>query len=225
MYHGTSSNQYTIPLCCSLLNSFGKMSFIEVKTGGNMDRRQRKTREAIFAAFIDLLSEKNFAQITVGEIIERADIGRATFYSHFETKDFLLKELCEELFCHIFDEMTEEKNNHNHIFTCDAPDSVFLHLLEHLKRNDNNVLKLLSSRNNELFLQYFKQNLRKLVESRLAMFESERSAKLPESFWVNHIVSTFAETVRWWIDNDMSESPETIAEYFFLAVLFETIIL
>ncbi len=54
-----------------------------------MDRRRRKSREAIFAAFSELLSKKNFSQITVGEIIEQADIGRATFYSHFETKDYL----------------------------------------------------------------------------------------------------------------------------------------
>ena len=68
-----------------------------------MDRRQRKTREAIFSSFINLLSKKTYEHITVGEIIDNADIGRATFYSHFETKDFLLKELCDELFCHIFD--------------------------------------------------------------------------------------------------------------------------
>lgn len=183
-----------------------------------MDRRQRKTREAIFTAFIELLSKKDFAQITVGEIINQADIGRATFYSHFETKDFLLKEMSEELFCHIFDAMNEEKANHRHIFDCNAPESVFLHLIQHLKKNDNNILELLSSQNNELFLQYFKQNLGELVASQLTLFESRKSEKLPESFWINHITSTFVETIKWWIDNNMRESPETITEYFFLAV-------
>ena len=96
-----------------------------------MDRRQRKTREAIFKAYTELLSEKNASQITVGEIIERADVGRATFYAHFETKDYLQKELCEELFCHIFDSMAEIRNDHRHIFDCDAHDSEFLHLFRH----------------------------------------------------------------------------------------------
>ena len=62
-----------------------------------MDRRQRKTREAIFAAFSALLARKDFTHITVGEILELADVGRATFYAHFETKDFLLKAFCDEL--------------------------------------------------------------------------------------------------------------------------------
>ena len=49
-----------------------------------MDRRQRKTREAIFRAFTSLLSNKEFGQITVGQIIQQADVGRATFYALFE---------------------------------------------------------------------------------------------------------------------------------------------
>ena len=103
-----------------------------------MDRRQRKTREAIFSAFTALLSEKDLGQITVGDIIERADIGRATFYAHFETKEFLLKEMCRELFCHIFDS-AEENNNHKHIFDCDSEDSAFLHLFRHFHKNDHKI--------------------------------------------------------------------------------------
>ena len=183
-----------------------------------MDRRQRKTREAVFNAFTELLSKKDFNQITVGEIIERADVGRATFYSHFETKDFLLKEFCEELFCHIFDAENNKMHEHRHIFECDGSDSVFLHLFQHLQKNDNNILALLSSQNNELFLRYFKINLESLTESHLSLFESRRDISLPDSFWKNHIVSTFVETVKWWIENGMQENPETITDYFFKIV-------
>ena len=183
-----------------------------------MDRRQRKTREAIFGAFIDLLSEKEYSKITVGEIIKNADVGRATFYSHFETKDYLLREMCEELFCHIFDATEDRDQEHRHIFHCDAPDSVFLHLFRHLLNNDNNILTLLSGQNNELFLQYFKDNLKKVAESQLPQFAERKSEKLPDSFWINHIASVFVETLRWWIDNGMKETPEVITEYFHLTV-------
>ena len=182
-----------------------------------MDRRQRKTREGIFNALIVLLAQKEFGQITVSEIIEQADISRATFYAHFETKEFLLKALCEELFCHIFDGV-ENHANHRHIFDCDAPDSVFLHLVQHLQKNDNHILDLLAGQNNELFLQYFKTNLQKLVESELPSFAHRMDAKLPESFWVDHIASVFVDTIRWWIAGGMKESPEAITEYFYLAV-------
>lgn len=182
-----------------------------------MDRRQRKTREAIFKAFTQLLSEKDVNKITVGEIIERADIGRATFYAHFETKDSLLSELCQELFCHIFDSM-ESHTAHRHIFQCDAPDSVFLHLFQHLQKNDNQILELLSLQNSDLFLRHFKAGLIKLVESQFEAFEGSRAQGLPKDFWVNHIASTFVETVRWWIDHNMQQSPELITEYFLLAV-------
>jgi len=180
-----------------------------------MDRRQRKTREAIFNSFMELLSKKDFNQITVGEIIEGADIGRATFYSHFETKDFLLKELCGELFCHIFDTENYNEHRHWHIFNCSGSDSVFLHLFQHFNKNDNHILDLLSSQNNELFLKYFRGDLETLIESHLGLFESQKKEGIPESFWKNHIASTFVETLKWWIDNGMKETPETITEYFF----------
>ncbi len=179
-----------------------------------MDRRQRKTRDAIFKAFIAMLSEKNLNHITVGEIIERADVGRATFYAHFETKDFLIKELCEELFCHIFDALEDRNCTHQHIFSCDAPDSVFLHLFQHFKQNDNHLLELLSSPNNDLFLRYFKTGLVKLIESQLESFLTDNVKELPKDFLVNHIAGTFVETLRWWIEKDMEQSPETITAYF-----------
>ncbi len=191
-----------------LLNEVKKMY------GMKMDRRKRKSRETIFKAFIKLLSERDFNRITVAEIIEEADVGRATFYAHFETKDYLLKELCKELFCHIFDSTTNENTEHRHIFECHESDSEFLHLFKHLEKNDNYILELLSGRNNDLFLNYFKTNLMELVKKRFHSFELKENKILPEDFIINHITTTFIETVRWWVDNGRKETPEEINKYF-----------
>ena len=182
-----------------------------------MDRRQRKTREAIFNAFIELLSKKSASSITVGEIIEKADIGRATFYSHFETKDHLLSEMCDELFCHIFDSMDDRHGDHKHIFDCDAPSSVYLHLFRHLQKNDNHILELLCDEQNEVFLRYFKKGLLKLAGSTIGE-HPEILGSVPKDYFANIIAATFIETVRWWVKDKMRGSPEEITGYFLVAI-------
>lgn len=179
-----------------------------------MDRRRRKTRDAIFNAFTRLLEKRAYSQITVQDIIDEADIGRATFYAHFETKDFLLKELCEELFDHIIDTAMGHPHVHGRYSCGKATDSVFLHLIQHLKENDRNILALLSSRNNDIFLQYFKNNLGKLIHIRFAEQGRLKSTELPEDYIVNHLSASFVETVSWWLRNGTKETPEQIAGYF-----------
>lgn len=183
-----------------------------------MDRRQKKTRDAIFKAFTELLAQKNYNQIAVQEIIDAANVGRTTFYAHFETKDYLLKDLCEELFGHIIDTATGPPHGHEHDSGRSTSDSVFLHLIRHLQENDRNILALLSSQNNEIFLRYFKSNLKKLILTQYADQGLLKKSKLPEDYLVNHISSTFVETVDWWLSHQRKESPEEITAYFWALI-------
>ena len=48
------------------------------------------------------VTRKIYQKNADGNFIEVADIGRATFYAHFETKDALLKAICSDIFEHIF---------------------------------------------------------------------------------------------------------------------------
>ena len=48
------------------------------------DRRVNRTKRQIKKALINLLSKKALSRITVSEITELADIGRGTFYTHYQ---------------------------------------------------------------------------------------------------------------------------------------------
>ena len=67
-----------------------------------MDRRIAKPRKAIFQAFLSLLNEKGYDDMRVQDVIDKADVGRSTFYAHYASKEALLEELCHDLFHHLF---------------------------------------------------------------------------------------------------------------------------
>lgn len=181
-----------------------------------MDRQQQKTREAIMEAFTALLAEKSYHKITVQEIIDTANVGRSTFYAHFETRDFLLKVFCEQLFSHILSSSIAGACSCGHgvTFSRNGPKSVFLHLLYHLQENENHILDLLESDSNEVFLRYFKNSLNQLIRSRFINQNLAVDSSLPRDFLINHISSSFVEMVFWWIKGRRKQSPEELDRYF-----------
>ena len=81
----------------------------ELPSREKMDLRIRRTRGAIREAFVALMKKKEYAAITVTDISEQADINRKTFYAHYETKEQLLAQLIEEMFCDLLDTLMYPK--------------------------------------------------------------------------------------------------------------------
>ncbi len=170
-----------------------------------MDRRQQKTRKAIFIAFRKLLERKRYDHITVQEIIDEANVGRSTFYAHFETKDSLLLALCEDLFYHIFEHDPCPWNGRDNDL-----ENKLAHTLWHIQQEKTNLSGILLSDSSELFMIYFKKHIRELFELHLSCFNHQ----VPKEFLLNHLTGSFAETVLWWMKENTSPSPETMASYF-----------
>ena len=170
-----------------------------------MDRRQKKTREAIFSAFIELLGKRKYENITVQDIIDKADVGRSTFYSHFETKDHLLREICSDIFDHIIEgavcSYCEESND---------LESTLSHLLIHLRESRTYVTGLLRSDSSDIFLRYLHEYLTKLFSK----YVSDFYTSVPTDFLINHLTGSFVQTIRWWVNEGMQTSPEQTAHYF-----------
>lgn len=175
-----------------------------------MDRRQQKTRDAIYNAFALLLQKKHFNNITVQEIIDEANVGRSTFYAHFETKDMLLKEMCTDIFDHIFAEHLTSETTHDFSLSADGLQIKLTHLLYHFREDKQGIARVLCSESGDLFMGFFREYMTEMF----ARYQSVFPCEVPVDFVLEHLTGSFAEAVRWWIGNDMKESPEKVTEYY-----------
>ena len=177
--------------------------FLESVRKKDMDRRIQKSRQAIYQAFITLLNQQSYEKITVQKLIDEANVGRSTFYAHFETKEALLEEVCQDLFEHTFIGYQKEMT----LF------ELLAHLFLHFKRNQDKIATLLLS-NNSYFTKRLKNQLEvylfPMVEKNILLHK----AHLPKDFLKNYVTSTFVETVTWWLQHSKKLDEETIAKYY-----------
>ena len=175
-----------------------------------MDRRQKKTRQAIFDALAELLMSKTYEKITIQDIIEKADVGRSTFYAHFETKDELLHSICSELLSHIVHAAHDGSHTHG-LKECDEkPLSVFCHSLKHLQENDHNIMRLLACESNKIFIGYFSRLVEEVVRTQLPLKESAARLGVPEEFLLQHITQSYISMVEWWLKSNPELTPQEL---------------
>ena len=176
--------------------------FVQIVHMSTQDRRITKTRKAIYTAFLQLLNQKNFETITVQEIIDLADVGRSTFYSHYESKELLLDELCRYLFHHLFE---REEN-----ITTEA---YLAHIFSHFKKNQDHVSSLLLSKND-----YFLRQLQKELEHHVyPMVEADLQIihpKIPTSYLKHFVVTNFIETLTWWLKKGKSYTEKEVIGFY-----------
>lgn len=182
-----------------------------------MDRRIQKTRDSIFEAFTSLLSQKTYSKITVQEIIDEANIGRSTFYSHFETKDDLLKALSTNIFNHIFSEDLDSETTHDFSEKENLLNNKIAHVFYHLRDSKRDIKTIFKDEAEDIFLSSFKMYLEKMFENHISFYGLDN---VPRYYLFNHVITSFINTVKWWINTDMIESPEDMAEYFLNVVPF-----
>lgn len=170
------------------------------------DRRINKTKKAIYQAFLQLLNSKRYETITVQEIIDLADVGRSTFYSHYESKELLLDELCRYLFHHLFE-------REEHLSTEDYLAHIFLHF----KKNQDHITSLLLSKN-DYFLRQLQKELRHHVYPMVVPYLQTVHPKIPSSYLKHLVVSHFIETLSWWLKKGKSYTEQEVVQ-FYLVIL------
>lgn len=166
------------------------------------DRRINKTKKAIYQAFLQLLNSKRYETITVQEIIDLADVGRSTFYSHYESKELLLDELCRYLFHHLFE-------REEHLSTEDYLAHIFLHF----KKNQDHITSLLLSKN-DYFLRQLQKELRHHVYPMVVPYLQTVHPKIPSSYLQHFVVTNFIETLTWWLREGKAYNEQEVIQFY-----------
>lgn len=180
-----------------------------------VDRRVRRTKKSLENALIDLTLEKEYDEITIQEITERADVGYRTFFRHYSDKDELLQDVLSTTIMELRELMsppTPEILVDPNYKPADFKEGVIL--FRHVQEHCDLYRVLLRSE-------------RTIVESVMALTVQEVEASLGElelpgfsiEILANHMAWGTLALVRWWLDSEMPYSPEIMGEYSFRLIV------
>ena len=172
------------------------------------DARVRRTRDALGDALVALMQEKPFDTITVQEVLDRANVSRSTFYTHYSDKDDLLMSDAEEF----FEALSMALSAHG-----DKSDRVFpvQEFFTHLSNVQPFFKALVKSGKYQENMELARGHFARGIERRLS--ELPRSKSIPPN-QLPAIAFTHAgallSLLTWWLDRGMRESPQEMDEFF-----------
>jgi AcrR family transcriptional regulator len=171
------------------------------------DRRSRRTRRLLGAALVALMLEKRYDLITVQEIIDRANVGRSTFYAHYLDKEDLLQSESAELIARLSAHMDLSAGGRRIIPS--------LELLHHLRESQALISALRRGRAIEPVVKTMQAQLSRQVETRLARrLPAGAVPTVPLPVVAQYVTGVLLTLFQWWLDREMPESPEQLDEYF-----------
>lgn len=174
-----------------------------------IDRRIARTRTALYDALVALIRERDYAAIRVEDIVERANVGRSTFYAHFKSRDDLLARSLERLRA----ELSASIEGIAKPGLGDVSRALFRHIDGHRDIHAS----LAGSAGGEIVLQAIAANLAHVVRGLLPVTQRPR---LPRELAIAHVTSTFLTVLRWWLDRNPTV-PWEEADALFRDILLE----
>lgn len=168
------------------------------------DRRVQRTRRHIHEAFFGLMREKGYEAVTVQDILDRADVGRSTFYAHFSGKQEVLFNGLEGLGAWLREQHRAAPK------TGDGPGLGFsLAMFDHVGGQRALYRSMVGKESGLLVLRHMQRMIAEIVRAELDEFAPKGAAPVPLDLAAEFAASTFMAVLAWWMD---SRTPHTAAE-------------
>ncbi|GCE28331.1 TetR family transcriptional regulator [Dictyobacter alpinus] len=183
------------------------------------DLRIRRTHKFLQEAMIELIAEKGFEAITVGDIAERAMINRATFYRHYQDKYDLVAGIFEETANYLMEHMNPMHKDPAEK-EAEIPPEIWVQFFEHVADHARLYKAMLGNNGSPWFAARMREHTIKL------MLEKEKSMKqlvapdtltasaMPEGLALTQLSHVLIGTIVWWLESEKRYTPKQMATWF-----------
>lgn len=195
------------------------------------DLRVRRTQMNLREALIDLIEEKGFDAVTVGDIAKRAMVNRATFYRHYPDKYALVTGIFEEAVNQMLREIPLPESleaaipawgtSRDEASQLEAAVAVWSALFEHLARHARLYRVMLGKRGSSWFTAQVRSSFAEAIRSRakilaklgLSVRATDDPNVAPLEFVIMCLANWFVGVLSWWMENGMLYSPQQMARW------------
>jgi AcrR family transcriptional regulator len=176
------------------------------------DRRVNRTRRLLKEALTDLILEKGYERVTVRDVLDRADVGRSTFYAHFVDKDDLLMTILADL-----DVPAPDTSS----WTQDDPAFGWtLELFRHFGSGKRLFKAVASSQASALAREETIRRLEVLAEAELSRLRAARKLDpFRLQMMTRFLVGTFMGFMEWWMREENDGVPAEVVDHAFRSLV------
>ena len=162
-----------------------------------IDRRVARTRTALYDALISLILSKGYVAITVQDLIDEANVGRATFYAHFTSKEDLLARSLERVRDILVDAVSREE------------ESWSLALITHVAQFRPVYVAIAGIEASDILRGAIRRIIAAFVVDHLQPVRG-----IPAELQAQHVAGVFMTLLGWWLDRRPSLRPSAVDELF-----------
>lgn len=175
------------------------------------DRRVQKTKALLHEALNALIREKPYDEIVIKEILDRANVGRSTFYTHYRDKDDLLTSGIHDMLRTIHaDGLPAPGKRRERMIRFSLP------VFEHIHRHRQASAPGMGPRGRALVHEHLQKVLVGLIADDAGKtFRSRKAAgEIPPDLLVRYVASTFVLVLNWWAETNSPLSPKEVNDLF-----------
>ncbi len=178
--------------------------------------RIKRTRTLLRTALMDLIKERDFEALTVGEIAERAMVSRAGFYRYYQDKYELVEQLFEEAVCTMMSNLNAHPQTVRDSEETQAVPEPWVQFFEHLVEYEQLYRVLLGSSKNSWLVANMRASLREALHVRIQQSSSciqngKHVADAYDRLAPALAASLLIEVIVRWFEQGRPETPREIA--------------